>query len=208
MLLGVVVNSGKTMKKYIVLEGTEGVGKTTVADLIEAALRMRNNNVLRVREPGSTPLAEKLRTLALHDPNPRSSLTEMMLFLAARASLMDLINETTADIIVTDRAWPTTFALQVNDDRTQVMYDRTVNILRPDAEVFAVLLTCTYDTYVSRRGSRRDDSDVIEARMKDAEIFEHYQDRYRKACDYDLVIATDNISQSDVVGEIMKCLFP
>jgi dTMP kinase len=207
MLLGVVVNSGKRMKKYIVIEGTEGVGKSTTAEILEASMRLRDLNVIRVREPGTTPLAEQLRNIALHDSNARSPMTEMLIFLAARSSLMDFLSETQADIVITDRAWPSTYALQVKDDKTQVLFDRTVNLLRPDVQVISILLTCTYESYIARRGDKREGSDNIESRMIDAETFEMYQDRYRNLPGgYDLTLSTDNTTPTEIVGEIMKWL--
>ncbi|AXG66835.1 thymidylate kinase [Dickeya phage vB_DsoM_JA29] len=195
------------MKKYILLEGTEGVGKSTTAEILESSLRLRDMSVIRVREPGTTPLAEQLRNIALHDNNVRSPTTEMLLFLAARSSLMDYLAESSADVVISDRGWPSTWALQVKDDKTQVLFDRTVNILRPDVQVVSILLTCTYDTYVSRRGDKREGSDNIEARMVDAETFEMYQDRYRNLPGgYDAVFSTDNTTPTEIVGEILKCL--
>lgn len=195
------------MKKYIVIEGTEGVGKSTTAEILESSMRLRDLNVIRVREPGTTQLAEQLRNIALHDKNPRSPLTEMLIFLAARSSLMDFLSETQADIVITDRAWPSTYALQVKDDKTQVLFDRTVNLLRPDVQVVTILLTCTYETYIARRGDKREGSDNIEARMIDAETFEMYQDRYRTVPGgYDLTLSTDNTTPTEIVGEILKWL--
>lgn len=195
------------MKKYIVIEGTEGVGKSTTAEILEASMRLRDLNVIRVREPGTTPLAEQLRNIALHDSNARSPMTEMLIFLAARSSLMDFLSETQADIVITDRAWPSTYALQVKDDKTQVLFDRTVNLLRPDVQVISILLTCTYESYIARRGDKREGSDNIESRMIDAETFEMYQDRYRNLPGgYDLTLSTDNTTPTEIVGEIMKWL--
>lgn len=195
------------MKKYILIEGTEGVGKSTTAEILEASLRVRDQNVIRVREPGATPLAEQLRNIALHDNNARSPLTEMLIFLAARSSLMDFLSDCPADIVISDRGWPSTYALQVKDDKTQVLFDRTVNLLRPDVQVVSILLTCSYDTYIARRGDRREGSDNIEARMVDAETFEMYQDRYRNLPGgYDVEFNTDNATPAEIVGEIMKWL--
>lgn len=195
------------MKKYILLEGNEGAGKSTTAEILESSMRLRDLNVTRVREPGATPLAEHLRDIALHDKNARSPLTEMLIFLAARSSLMDFLAESPADIVISDRGWPSTYALQVKDDKTQVLFDRTVNLLRPDVQVITILLTCTYDTYIARRGDKRELSDNIESRMIDAETYEMYQERYRNVPGgYDLILSTDDTTPTEIVGEIMKWL--
>lgn len=72
--------------RFITLEGGEGAGKTTAADWVEAWLRERGRSVVRSREPGGTPAAEKVRTLLL-DPatGELEPMTELLLMFAARA---------------------------------------------------------------------------------------------------------------------------
>ena len=50
--------------KFISLEGIEGAGKSTLARSLETALLARGLQVVLTREPGGTPLAERLRALA------------------------------------------------------------------------------------------------------------------------------------------------
>jgi len=72
--------------KFITLEGTEGVGKTTNLEYIKAALLERNIPLLVTREPGGTPLAEELRELLLapreEQVDPKA---ELLMVFAARA---------------------------------------------------------------------------------------------------------------------------
>ncbi|MCZ6618033.1 MAG: dTMP kinase, partial [Gammaproteobacteria bacterium] len=51
--------------KFITLEGTEGVGKTTNLELIREEVARAGHSVLTTREPGGTPLAEEIRELLL-----------------------------------------------------------------------------------------------------------------------------------------------
>jgi dTMP kinase len=51
--------------RFITLEGIEGAGKSTVASALVEALRARGVAVRQTREPGGTPLAERLRQLVL-----------------------------------------------------------------------------------------------------------------------------------------------
>ncbi|HEX5311383.1 dTMP kinase [Aquabacterium sp.] len=67
---------------FITFEGIDGAGKTTHMDTLEALLRSQGREVVRTREPGGTPLAEKLRALFLHDS--MDALTETLLVFAAR----------------------------------------------------------------------------------------------------------------------------
>lgn len=71
---------------FITVEGTEGVGKTTNMDFVEAYLRERGVDLLRTREPGGTPLAEQLRALLLAPREEQVDPTaELLMVFAARA---------------------------------------------------------------------------------------------------------------------------
>ncbi len=69
--------------KLITLEGVDGAGKSTHIEFIADRLRQQGREVLLTREPGGTPLAEKLRVLILTEP--MDALTETLLLFAARA---------------------------------------------------------------------------------------------------------------------------
>ena len=72
--------------KFITFEGGEGVGKSTQAKLLVAALAQRGIDALLTREPGGSPFAERVRAMLL-DPTtpPHGALAEALLFYAARA---------------------------------------------------------------------------------------------------------------------------
>lgn len=73
--------------RFITFEGIEGVGKTTQAALAADYLRSRSIQVVQTREPGGTPLAEKLRALVLEPrERPLGVTTELLMIFAARAS--------------------------------------------------------------------------------------------------------------------------
>lgn len=192
--------------KYIWLEGMDGGGKSTTAEILETSLRMRGFTVEHVREPGSTPIAEKIRELVLQrgPTEKRSPATELLLFLAARSSLMDHIKESKADFIISERAWPSSWVYQVKDEQTEVLYERTVNVLRPDIPTVSVLLGCTYETYFKRRGDRREGGDAIDSRLTE-ETFKQYAERYHNiAGGYDLEFATDDMTATEIVGAIIE----
>jgi dTMP kinase len=72
--------------KFITLEGIEGAGKSTVAALAQRWLERRGKRVLLTREPGGTPLAERLRAVVLErGAESVSPVTETLLMFAARA---------------------------------------------------------------------------------------------------------------------------
>jgi dTMP kinase len=68
--------------KFITFEGVDGAGKSTGLEWFVGALRQRGIDLLVTREPGGTPLGEKLREILLHEPMHAE--TEAMLMFAAR----------------------------------------------------------------------------------------------------------------------------
>ncbi|SUB24882.1 dTMP kinase [Avibacterium avium] len=77
--------------KFIVIEGLEGAGKTTARDAILASLQQAGiNDVVFTREPGGTPLAEKLRQLIKYETEePVSDKAELLMLYAARIQLVE-----------------------------------------------------------------------------------------------------------------------
>ena len=72
--------------RFVTFEGIEGVGKSTQLELARAACAARGLAVLATREPGGTPLAERIRELVLGaDNEPVPPAAELLLMLAARA---------------------------------------------------------------------------------------------------------------------------
>lgn len=71
-----------TKGRFITFEGVDGAGKSTHLEWFTNALRQRGIDLLLTREPGGTPLGEKLREILLHQPMHAE--TEAMLMFAAR----------------------------------------------------------------------------------------------------------------------------
>jgi dTMP kinase len=69
---------------FITLEGPEGSGKSTQAQLLAETLRARGNDVVLTAEPGGDPLAEEIRTILLHGKSEIIPEAELLLYLAAR----------------------------------------------------------------------------------------------------------------------------
>ncbi|MCK5881532.1 MAG: dTMP kinase [Sinobacterium sp.] len=101
---------------FLVLEGGEGVGKTTNMAFIQSYLKQANIKFQHSREPGGTPLAEKIRELILtkHSENV-SNMTELLLMFAARAQHIQVkINPVldSGEWLVCDRFTDATYAYQ------------------------------------------------------------------------------------------------
>ena len=72
--------------RFISLEGIEGAGKSTVAKYVADWLSAQGLSVRQTREPGGTPLAERLREIVLErGAEPLTAVTETLLMFAARA---------------------------------------------------------------------------------------------------------------------------
>ena len=54
--------------RFITFEGIDGAGKSSHIEALAAGLRKRGHEVVVTREPGGTPLAERIRELVLHAP--------------------------------------------------------------------------------------------------------------------------------------------
>lgn len=75
--------------KFIVVEGLEGAGKSSVIGLIKAHIESAGINVEQTREPGGTPMAEAIRDCVKHDwQETVAEETELLLMYAARVQLL------------------------------------------------------------------------------------------------------------------------
>ena len=100
----------------IAIEGPEGAGKTTLTRRLAGRLRDWGADVVEVREPGGTPVAEAARRLALDPALAVSPVAELFLMLAARADLVSSVIRPALDagrVVVTDRFALSTEAYQV-----------------------------------------------------------------------------------------------
>jgi dTMP kinase len=98
---------------FISFEGIDGAGKSTHIEGLAAAFRAQGRSVTLTREPGGTPLAEKLRGLVLNDA--MDPLTEALLIFAARRDHLQRVIEPAlarGDVLISDRFTDATFAYQ------------------------------------------------------------------------------------------------
>lgn len=101
---------------FLVVEGPEGAGKTTLVRWLEAELVAAGVAVLSVREPGGTPVAEAARKLALKSRHAMALGAELFLVLAARADLVERVIRpalAAGQVVLCDRFGLSTMAYQV-----------------------------------------------------------------------------------------------
>src|SRR5690349_8377091 len=99
--------------RFITFEGIDGAGKSSHIEALARAFRDRGREVVVTREPGGTPLAERLRDMVLHES--MDPLTESLLVFAARRDhLASQIEPALARgaVVLCDRFTDATFAYQ------------------------------------------------------------------------------------------------
>ncbi|MEA5673207.1 dTMP kinase [Pseudomonas sp. MH2] len=126
---------------FITLEGPEGAGKSTNREYLAARLREHGVDVVMTREPGGTPLAERIRELLLAPSDETMAVdTELLLMFAARAQhLAEVIRPALARgaVVLCDRFTDATYAYQGGGrglpvERIAVLEDFVQGKLRPD----------------------------------------------------------------------------
>jgi len=103
----------KQQGKFITFEGMDGAGKSTHIAAVVAQIQAQGHEVVSTREPGGTPLGERLRELLLHDA--MHSETETLLMFAARREHLDKVilpAMATGAYVVSDRFTDATYAYQ------------------------------------------------------------------------------------------------
>ncbi len=149
--------------KFITLEGTEGVGKTTNLELIRDEVARAGHSVVTTREPGGTPLAEEIRQLLLAvREEPVAETTELLLMFAARAQHVATVIRPALEAgqwVVCDRFTDATYAYQGGGRGLDAEVIHTLeNIvqcgLQPDLTIF---LDVSVETAARRIAERNHD---------------------------------------------------
>ncbi|UCE68062.1 MAG: dTMP kinase [Candidatus Zixiibacteriota bacterium] len=118
---------------FITFEGLDKVGKSTQVENLVKYLKSKNLDIILVREPGSTEISEQIRNILLDKNNAGkiSPMTELLLYNAARAQLVDDIIRPALDrgeIVISDRFYDSTTAYQGYGRGIDIELIRSVNM--------------------------------------------------------------------------------
>ncbi|MEM9738429.1 MAG: dTMP kinase [Pseudomonadota bacterium] len=187
---------------FITLEGGEGTGKSTLSKRLATALRAEGQDLLVTREPGGTPLAEKVRDIALaqRPEHPLSALAMALLMNAARADHLDTVIRPAlarGGFVICDRFADSTLAYQsvqggVSFETLKGLETTVVGETRPD---LTLLLDAPPEDLAERRRSRGGPVDLFEA--KSLEFHRAIRDAF-------LTIARDNQHRIKVLNALQS----
>lgn len=133
---------------FITMEGTDGAGKTTQIKLLEKYFTDKGYKVICTREPGGTPISEKIREIIIDKNNAEmTDMTEALLYAAARAQHVDeviLPALKEGDIIISDRFVDSSivyqgFARSIGERLIKNINKYAVGDLEPDITFFLKL---------------------------------------------------------------------
>ncbi len=169
------------MRKFITLEGIEGVGKTSNLQFIQSLIEARGDECVVTREPGGTPLGESLRGLLLnHADEAMSADAELLMMFAARAEHLNKVICPALDagkVVLCDRFTEATYAYQgggrqLNVEKISQLEQWVQGDLRPD---LTVVLDAPVEIGRARAG-KRSAPDRIEKEKDD--FFQRVREAY------------------------------
>ena len=197
--------------RLIVLEGAEGVGKTTQIRRLGQTLTARGIRYMAVREPGGTQVGDEIRRLLL-DPGPElCARTEALLFMASRAELVERVIRPALDsglVVVADRFFLSTYAYQIAGrglDDGEVTHANlfATGGLVPDLTVLLRLSVAAALARTDSRGSRdRIESAADDFHHRVADAFDRFADpswQHRHA-EWGVVVPVDAAGTVDDVA--------
>jgi dTMP kinase len=170
--------------KFITLEGVDGAGKSTLVPWIAAHLGRAGREVVVTREPGGTPLAEKLRAMVLAEP--MDPLSETLLMFAARFDHVQKVIQPALQRgawVVCDRFTDATLAYQgggkgVSADLIRSLAQSVHPGLAPDQ---TLVFDCPYDVSRGRLSASGRILDRFEAEERG--FFDRVRAAYRAIAD-------------------------
>jgi dTMP kinase len=176
-----MIKTTNTRGKFLTIEGTEGVGKSTNISYIKSYLQSQGIELLTTREPGGTPLAEEIRELLLQNRDEKMDETaELLLVFAARSQHLQTVILPALERgqwVLCDRFTDATYAYQgggrgLDVNLIETLEQRIQGDIRPD---LTLLLDIDVAIGLDRAG-RRGELDRFE--HEQIEFFERVRKAY------------------------------
>ena len=148
--------------KFIVLDGPDGCGKSTQAELLSKWVELQGVSVASFRDPGTTEIGEKIRDILLDTAHEKMTAnTEMLLYMAARAQLWSEEIEPALEqgkCVIMDRWISSTFAYQGYAGKlgTEKVLQVASNSLERIWPEITIILDVDSETAVSRMDRQLD----------------------------------------------------
>lgn len=169
---------------FIVLEGLDGSGKSTQKELLMEYLMaiLPDKDIVGIREPGSTVLGEKIRTLIL--TNKMEHYTRALLYAASRWELSKQIDLWLKEgkIVVCDRYFYSSLAYQTENDEdiTEVLSINRFEhgLVIPD---YVLHFDISIDTYLDRKYKRQQERELDELEKESDAFFKKCMRQYKNA---------------------------
>ncbi len=186
---------------FIVIEGLEGAGKSTaIKTVLETLNKVDVHDIVTTREPGGTPLAEKMRSLVKeeHEGEELQDMTELLLLYAARVQLVETVIKpalANGQWVVGDRHDMSSQAYQgggrqIDASLMKNLRDTTLGDFKP-----ALTLYMDIDPRIGLERARgRGELDRIE--KMDISFFERTRERYLDIANNDSSVVVINAEQS------------
>ncbi len=182
---------------FITLEGVDGAGKSTHLEWLSEQFRAHGRTVRATREPGGTPLGERLRDLLLN--SPMHAETEALLIFAARREHLARVIQPAleaGEVVISDRFTDASFAYQCGgrgmpEARVETLESWVQAGLQPD---LTLLFDVTREVAEARRSAVRDPDRFEQER---ADFHERVRQAYlRRASRYPQRIKVIDANQS------------
>lgn len=165
--------------RFITLEGIDGAGKSTQHAWLVDTLRARGHRVVATREPGGTPLGEKLRALLLAEPMHLET-EALLMFAARREHIAQVIAPALArgDWVVCDRFVDASFAYQgggrgLAEAKLQALKEWTLGDFAPD---LTLVFDAPVEVALQRLRANTPNPDRFE--QEQADFFHRVRDAY------------------------------
>jgi dTMP kinase len=163
---------------FITFEGIEGSGKTTQQQRLAAFLRERGRTVVLTKEPGGTPLADRIRAILLDSASVIDPIAEVFLFAASRRQHTTEVIEPAlerGEVVLCDRYADSTLAYQgfgrrIDLDRLRALNDWATDSLVPH---LALLYDLPEEVGLRRAVSRNADAPQDEGRFEAEDLRFH-----------------------------------